>query len=143
MKEEGRIRKSAQSTGVSFALVGFGLQPDEVTRALGIEPTTAEISQVKRCGTSLKHDCGLWCYDTAKNFPGAEEDVGAHLEYLLSLFRPLRGRIEGIRPRPNAFVHLRCKPVGLAPLLLVPQIDARHVAGIAELGAALKVQIWV
>src|ERR1043166_4998167 len=89
-----KAKREDQSTGTSsasFALVGFGLRPDEVTGALGIEPTTAEISQVKRCGTSLKEDCGLWCYDTAKNFPGTEEDVGTHLGIFIEFVSSAQG----------------------------------------------------
>jgi len=140
MKPESE-KQAPATTSASFTLVGFGMQPDEVTKAFGIEPTTIDVSHVTRCGTTWKEECGLWSCDTAQRLSAEEDDIGAHLEYLLSLFRPLKSRIEEIRPRPNAIVHLRCKPVSMLRPFAAPQIDSRHIAGIADLGAALKFQL--
>jgi hypothetical protein len=133
--------RSPRATSASFTLVGFGMRPEEVTRSLGIEPTMANVSVLKRCGGERKEECGLWSWETAERLSANEDQIGAHIEYLLNLFRPLKSRIEEIRPRPNAFVQLRCKPATALHPLMMPQIESRHIGGIAELGAALKVQL--
>jgi hypothetical protein len=126
-------------TSVSFNLVQFGMRPEAVTEGLGVEPTCTDVSYVRRCGTGRKEECGLWSYDTAEAVKS--RDVREHLEHLLSVFRPLRSRLEEIRPRPNVIVEVRCEAERLRPLRL-PPLEPRHVEGIAELGAALKVALF-
>jgi len=127
-------------TSVSFNLVQFGMRPEAVTEGLGVEPTCTDVSYVRRCGTGRKEECGLWSYDTAEAVKS--RDVREHLEHLLSVFRPLRSRLEEIRPRPNVIVEVRCEAESMLRPLRLPPLEPRHVEGIAELGAALKVALF-
>ena len=124
-------------TSVSLSLVAFGMQPDAVTEGLGVEPTCTDVSYVRRCGSERKEECGLWSYDTVRSIESS--DVAEHLDYLMNLFRPLKSRLEEIRPRPNVFVEVRCEAESKLGSIRAPQVEARHIAGIAEMGAALKV----
>jgi hypothetical protein len=114
------------------------MRPEALTESLGIEPSFTDVSYVGRCGTGRKEECGVWSYDTATDL--SSHEVREHIEHLLHLFRPLNSRIEEVRPRPNAFVHVRCEPT-IAGGNLTPRIDADCIAGLAELGAALTVEI--
>ena len=120
----------------SFVLVGFAMRPEAVTELLEIEATQSNVSVVRNCATNRKEECGLWSYDTGRHI--SSDDLGEHIEHLLGLFRPLKSRLEEIAPRPNAFMHVRCAPWKSHSLT---RIDARHVAGIAELGAALRFEV--
>lgn len=127
------------ATAAILTLVGFGMRPEEVTESLGVEPGHANVSPVRRCDSGRKDDCGLWCYDTAQHVSG--DDIEKHLEHLILIFRPLISRMEEIRPRPNIFVHLRCAPASRLRPLVTPRLNAKHVAAIAELGAALTIEL--
>ena len=139
MKPEAE--KLMDTPSVSLTFVGFGMRPEAVTENLGIEPTQTDVSFVRRCGTERKEECGLWSWDSGRCV--SSRDIGEHIEHLIGLFRPLKSRIEEIRPRPNVFVRVRCIPISvLRPFCFTaPRIDARHIAAIAELGAALTVEL--
>jgi hypothetical protein len=128
------------NTSVSFSLVQFGMQPQAVTKDLGVEPTYTDVSYVTRCASGRKEECGLWSYDTAGAVKSKE--LREHLEHLLNLFRPLRSQLEEIRPRPNVIVEVRCEAQSMLRPLRLPPLEPRHVGGIAELGAALKVSLF-
>ena len=81
----------------------------------------------------------MWCYDTSQHVSG--DEIEEHLAHLISIFRPLKTQIEEIRPRPNIFVHLRCRPASRLRPMVTPRLEARHVAAIAELGAALTIEL--
>jgi hypothetical protein len=139
MKPDSERKPPGEKVSASLTLVGFGMRPETVTESLGVQPSFTNVSQVTRCGTGRKEECGLWQCDTAGSI--ASRDVSEHIEHLLHLFRPLKCRIEEIRPRPNIFVHLRCEPASIMRPLAAPRIDARHVASIADFGAALTVEL--
>jgi hypothetical protein len=136
MESQFPPKTPALSVSATLSLVAFGLQPEAVTDALGIEPSHTDVRYVRRCGTDRQEECALWSYDSASQI--SSDDLREHIEHLLGRFRPLKSRIEGARPRPNVFINLRCKPIDVAALLLAPQIEAVHVVGLADLGAALK-----
>jgi len=128
-----------QLPSAQFTLVGFGMQPESVTELLGVQPTEASISYVRRCATGRKEECGLWSFNTSGSVPS--RDIAEHLEYLGGLFKPKRSTLEEIRPKPNIFIHLRCEPAIFTHPFLAPRIEAKHIATIAELGAALTVEL--
>lgn len=128
-----------RSSSVSFTLVAFGLQPDAVTNAFGIEPSSASVDLVRKCESRRKEECGLWSYDTARKITSPE--LAEHFDHLLSLFRPIRSRVEEIRPRPNIVVHVRCKPDSSVFSFLSPRIDSRYITAFAELGASLRIEL--
>ena len=132
-------KKSPDMTSVSLTLVGFGMRPEAVTESFGIRPTQTDVGFVRDCGRGRKEECGLWSWDTAQSVSTGE--LAEHIEHLVSVFRPLKSRMEEIRPRPNVFVNVRCGPIGRVGVFRTPRIEARHVAAIAELGAALTVEI--
>lgn len=133
--EQSQIEKIS----ASLTLVGFGLRPEYLTDILGIQPSYTDVSYVTRCGTSRKEECGLWSYDTTTCV--SSRDVRKHIEYLLELFRPLRSRLEEIMPRPKVFVHVKCQAASIMQPLQAPRIDAALVTGLADLGAALTVEL--
>lgn len=128
------------TTLVSLTLVGFGMRPEAVTESFGIKPTQTDVSFVKDCGRGRKEECGLWSWDTGGVV--SSRDLREHIEHLVKLFRPLKSRMEEIRPRPNIFVNVRYEADRSAPFIMVPRIEAKHVAAIAELGAALTVEVF-
>jgi hypothetical protein len=111
------------------------MRPEAVTESLQIQASSTDVSPVRNCRTNRKEECGLWSYDSAQHL--SSPDVREHLEHLLTVFRPLKSRLEEIVPRPNLFVHLRSAPINRR----LPRIEARHIASLAELGAALTVEV--
>jgi len=134
----------ANTVSASLSFVGFGMRPDELTRILGIQPSSTDVSFLAHCKTGRKEECGLWSYETTTKVPS--RDVGEHIAHLLHLFRPLKSRLDELTPRPNVFFHVNCEAIHSKQLLgrsslplFAPRIAAGHVLGIADLGAALQV----
>jgi len=115
------------------------MRPEAITETLGIQPWCTDFGYVNHCAKGRKEECGLWSYDSAASVSSG--DITDHLEHLLRLFRPLKSRLEEIRPPPRVFVHLRCAPQSAMQPLWVPRIEAALVAGLAELGAVLDVEL--
>src|SRR5215510_14134300 len=102
------IKQKSSGVSASLTLVGFGMHPEAITESLGIEPFCTDERYVTQCGTGRKEECGLWSYNTGACVPSC--NLGEHLEHLLRLFRPLKSRLEEMRPLPNIFVHVKCNP---------------------------------
>jgi len=68
--------------------------------------------------------------------------VTDHIQHLLSLFLPIKSRIEEIRPLPriNVSVHWECSAFGVKGLT-GPQFNVDDLRGVAELGAKLEVKV--
>ncbi len=142
MKLNTPDKPHAGTVSAALTFVGYEMRPDEFTALLGVQPSFVSVSQLpakfNSGGICRGRDCGLWSYDTAGLLPS--RDIGEHIRHLIRSFRPLKNRIEEVSPRPNAFVHLRCEPI-FATQGLSPCIDADCVAGLAELGATLTVEL--
>jgi hypothetical protein len=136
--QNDKTRPAARPSAI-LTFVGFGMDPDAVTEAFGIQPTCIDVRPVRHCDSGRKEECGLWSFDTAQSI--SSPDIGEHIEQLIALFRPIKSRIEEIRPKPNIFLQLRCEPVSLLRPLIAPRIEPRHVAALADLGASLTVEL--
>ncbi len=139
MQSTSKQESPLEKVSASLTFVGFGMRPEAFTESLGIQPSFTNVSYVARCGTNRKEECGLWSYDTSARV--SSPDVREHIEHLLHLFRPLKSRIEETRAQPNVFVQVRCAPVSIMRPVIVPRIDADHIAGLADLRAALTVEL--
>jgi hypothetical protein len=130
---------------VTLTLVGYELRSEELTNKLGIEPSHTDATHLpahfvsgKVCGG---RECGLWSYETAAAVTSA--DVGEHIRHLVRTFHPLKSRIEEFVPALRTFVHARCPSISRAAQspMLSPRIEADCLAGLAELGAVLSVEL--
>ena len=126
---------------VTARLFCVGMKADEVTEALGVEPTEAQTAHEPANfgpgGLKGAQECSLWTYETA--FKVRSSDINEHLGHLLDVFLPLRSRIEDLRPLPHISVSIYWESTiaGVAG----PQIDARCIRGLAELGASLEIKV--
>lgn len=139
MQSDTNQESTLKKVSASLTFVGFGMRPEALTESLGIRPSFTDVSYVARCGSNRKEECGLWSYDTSTCL--SSPDVREHIEHLLHLFRPLKSRIEETRPPPNVFVQVRCEPISIMRPAMAPRIDADHIAGLADLRAALTVEL--
>jgi hypothetical protein len=143
MSIEAQWKSHVGKVSVRLELVGFDLQPDQLTTAFGLEPTLSDYTHVPAQftpgGLLGGRGFGKWCYDTAAHLHS--HDVNEHLRHLLGIFRPLRSQIDELRPRPALVVCVHYEST-IAGTGAAPLIDADCIAGLAELGASLVVQVF-
>ncbi len=114
---------------------------EQVTEALGIEPTEAQTAHEPAnfgpCGVAGGQECTLWSYRTSSRV--SSSDINDHLGHLLNVFLPLKSRIEDLRPIPcfSVSIYWESTIAGVAG----PQINARCVCGLAGLGASLEIKV--
>src|SRR5271165_56814 len=112
-----------------------GITGEELTGALGVEPTLAQTAHEAATfgpgGLKGAQDCTLWSYESATKV--SSSNLNDHLRHLLTVFLPLKSRIEELRPPPHISVSVCWESMiaGIAG----PQIDAECISGLAALGA--------
>jgi hypothetical protein len=127
------------SATVRFFSPGMG--GTQLTEVLGVEPTLAQTAHEPAIfgpwGLKGADDCTFWSYDTATKV--SSSDLNEHLRHLLTVFLPLKSRIEELRPPPHISVSVYWESTiaGIAG----PQIDAACIAGLAALGAGLQIKV--
>jgi hypothetical protein len=84
----------------------------------------------------------VWHYDSAAKVTST--NVSDHVHHLLSLFLPIKSRIEELRPPPriNISVYWQCSSFGVQGLT-GPQFNTDDLRGMTELGARLEVKVIV
>ncbi len=118
-----------------------GITKEQLTGSLGVEPTLAQTAYEPATfgpgGLKGAQDCTLWSYDTANKV--SSSNINEHLRHLLTVFLPLKSRIEELRPPPHIFasVYWESTIAGIAG----PRIDPRCISGLAELGAGLDITV--
>jgi hypothetical protein len=112
-------------------LIGVKLDPTEITRLLGLRPTSLV--------------AGTWCFETN---PGAAPsdilahpsctsgDVNEHLRLLLRLFKPLKPSIELLVPRPTLVVQVKWE--SNVRSTESPEIEPDCLSDLGEIGAKLS-----
>jgi hypothetical protein len=110
---------------------------EQVTEALGVEPTDAQTAQERPGGVKGARDTTLWSYDSSSRITSS--DLNDHVKHLLDVFLPLRSRIEELRPLPHIIVctYWESTIAGIAG----PQLDAQCMSGLAALGASLEIRV--
>jgi len=115
------------------------MNSDEVSEILGIQPTFSntchENVTFSPGGVIGGKECLTWGYGTSSHI--SSTDINEHLRHLLTIFLPLKGRIEELRPQPFILVHIYWE----STIASGPHIDARYIAGLAELGANLEIHV--
>ena len=143
MSNELEWKQHVGKVSATLQLFLFEMRASEVTEIFGVRPTFIDHTDVPAAftsrGLSGGRECAIWCFDTARHiYVGTTVDE--HLRYLLGVFRPLRSRLEDLRPRPVVWVRLRYEST-VAGSGVGPQIDANCLAGLAELGTTLFVEV--
>lgn len=98
---------------------------------LGLAPTHIE-------PPGGKEACAAWSYDSESHV--ASRDINAHLRHLIEVFVPRRRRLEQLSPRVMFMVDVSWESK-FAGTGIGPTIDKECIAGIAQLGASLTVQV--
>jgi len=116
-----------------------------ITDQLEIQPTwTGPVETFETFGSSqdslLRKSGCAWHYDSASRVNSPK--VSDHIQHLLSLFVPIKSRIEEMRPIPRlqVSVYWECKPTALTGLA-GPELTIEDLRGIVELGADVKVKV--
>jgi hypothetical protein len=118
-----------------------GISGEDITAALGVEPTLAQTAHEPAtfgpAGLKGAQDYTLWSYDTATKV--SSSNLNEHLRHLLTVFLPLKSRIEELRPLPriSVSVYWESTIAGIAG----PQIDAECISGLAALGARMEIKV--
>ena len=110
---------------------------EQVTEALGVEPTDAQTAQERPGGVKGVRHATLWNYDSSSKITST--DLNNHVRHLLDVFLPLKSRIEELRPLPHITVctYWESTIAGVAG----PQLDAKCISGLAALGASLEIKV--
>jgi hypothetical protein len=110
---------------------------EQVTEALGIEPTDAQTAHERPSRVKRARDATLWSYDSSSKITSS--DLNDHVKHLLDVFLPLKSRIEELRPVPHMTVctYWESTIAGIAG----PQLDAKCISGLAALGASLEIKV--
>jgi hypothetical protein len=124
---------------VTFGVSGFACDPDEVTRALGVEPDEVEregqVRVVTRRGREIRCQWNSWVLISRSR----SKDVNVQIRELL-------GRLEGVRPRWRDEFGVPSFSVMWKGNYLYagsgPFYEADVIAGIAALGAELWQDIY-
>jgi hypothetical protein len=126
----GKVAATAQ-----FFCVDMTAQ--QVTDALGVEPTDAQTAQERIGGLQGAREATLWRYDSSCKITSS--DLNEHLKHLMDVFLPLKSRIEEFRPLPHISISIYWESTvaGVAG----PQINAQCVSGLAALGATLHITV--
>lgn len=103
-------RNNVDTTSVTLRFFGEELEPDRVTRALGLQPTRARQrgDAVSTAGTEQRARTGSWLLSGEQQsrtpLPQQIEDLFARLPAELDIWRDLTGRYRG-----DLFCGLWCK----------------------------------
>ena len=138
----GHSERIIGKISATFEITCLECECSSITELLQIQPTWT--SPVETFGSSdnpmiRKSGCA-WQYDSASRIKSTK--VSDHVQHLLSLFVPIKSRIEEMRPIPRlqVSVYWECKPVALS-CLTGPEFSIQDLRGLAELGAQLKVKV--
>ncbi len=113
------------------------LTAEQVTEALGVEPTDTQTGHGRPDGLKGARDATLWSYDSSSKISSLI--LNEHVKHLLEVFLPIKSRIEELRPLPHMTVCIYWESTiaGIAG----PQLDAKCISGLAALGASLEIKV--
>jgi hypothetical protein len=142
MPVSGQLQRFVGKVSATLELRCFDYECSSVTGLLQIEPTWTsplEVSGSPGHPPPWKKGCA-WHYDSASKISSTK--VSDHVQHLLSVFLPIKSRMEEMRPPPRICisVYWECSPFGVTGLT-GPQFSAADLKGMAELGASLEVKV--
>ena len=142
MPVPGQLQRFVGKVSATLELTCFDYECSSVTELLQIQPTWTsplEVSGSPGHPPPWKKGCA-WYYDSASRISSTK--VTDHVQHLLSLFLPIRSRMEEMRPPPriNISVHWECTAFGVKGLT-GPEFKSKDLKGMAELGARLVVKV--
>jgi hypothetical protein len=127
-------------TFVTYMLVGPDLDPDHITQAVGIEPSTAirRGEPVGRLAVTLKHQDGRWMFTSQGSV--TTDDVVDHLAYVLGHLLPHASVLAEYRTRDGWWADVSCfwtSESGHGPWFTVDNLIA-----ITKLNADLSIDFY-
>ncbi len=142
MSPSGQWQRFVGKVSATLELTCFDYDCSHVTDLLELQPTWTSLLEIDRSpqhAAPWKTGCA-WHYDSASRLSSTK--VSDHVQHLLSLFLPIKSRMEEMRPPPRIkiSVHWECSAFGVTGLT-GPQFNADDLKGMAELGAQLEVKV--
>jgi hypothetical protein len=138
----GHSERIIGKVSATLEITCFECECSSITELLQIQPTwTSPVNVFGSPDDPLMRKTGCaWHYDSASHIKSTK--VSDHIQGLLSLFLPIKSRIEEIRPIPHlqVSVYWECKPVALRGLT-GPEFTVEDLRGLVELGAKLLVKV--
>ena len=130
-------------TYAAFRLVGEDLDPEAVSRALGLEPDVArakgEEITAGRVGPARQQRTGIWSLSTENHLTSTSLD--SHLGHLLGRIEPSRSQLEALRRDDDIRADFLCywrSATGHGG----PEVSAETLGRIAALGASLGIDFY-
>jgi hypothetical protein len=142
MSALGQPQRFVGKVSATLELTCFDYESSSITDLLQVQPTWTsayEIGCSPQGPPPWNKGCA-WHYDTASHISSTK--VSDHIQHLLSLFLPIKSRIEEMRPpaRINISVYWECTAFGVEGLT-GPEFESKDLKGMAELGAKLMVKV--
>lgn len=135
---------NCERTHATFRLMGDALRPDEISAALGLEPTRAmakdqEIPVGRKGKTTRRQGIGVWLLDSADVVDSTS--LERHLVHLLEAIEPVAGLLAAIRLEHDLRADLFCywlSRSGHGGPLFSPEVLSR----IAALDLVLGIDVY-
>jgi Domain of unknown function (DUF4279) len=130
------------SNAASFHLRGHDLDPDVVTRAVGVEP-----SRASRRGEPIgpesdrTHRKGGWSLDTTGVHSPADDHLNEHLCWLLDQLEPLAHQLRDVVAEQKLEAEFWCV-VYMEAANVDFELPPATLARVAALGAALRLDVY-
>jgi hypothetical protein len=142
MSAPGHLQRFVGKVSATLELTCHDYECSSVTELLQIQPTSTsplELSGSPGHPAPWKTGCA-WHYDSASKISSTK--VSDHVQHLLSLFLPIKSRMEEMRPPPHINISVRweCTDFGVKGLT-GPEFKSKDVKGMAELGARLVLKV--
>jgi hypothetical protein len=142
MSPPGQMQRFVGKVSATLELTCFDYECSTVTELLQLQPTWTsplEVFGPPHQPPPWKNGCA-WHYDSGSII--SSTNVSDHIQHLLSLFLPIKSRLEEMRPPPRIKVslHWECTAFGVTGET-GPQFEAKDLKGMAELGAWLEVKV--
>ncbi len=138
----GQLQRFVGKVSATLELTCFEYECSAISDLLQVQPTWTSplhFSSSTHLPAPWKNGCA-WHYDTARSV--SSTNVSEHVQHLLSVFLPIKSRVEEMRPSPliNISVYWECSAFGVTGMT-GPQFTADDLKGMAELGATLEVKV--
>jgi hypothetical protein len=137
-----RISGHAWSTVATFWLRGERLDPDVITRVMGIEPNRADRRGEPRASNpQYKHRTGAWTLESENVLSREDDHLDDHLRWLLDRLEPRAPALAEVVADQGLDVEFWCVVWMDGPncdFALPPETIGR----VAALGAALRLDIY-
>ena len=137
-----RISGGSWSNTATFQLRGSRLDPDVVTRAIGIEPSRANKRGEPRANNPERtHRTGIWSLKSDEVLSRADDHLDDHLRWLLDQLEPRARELRDVIAEQELDAQFWCA-VFMEALNCDFALPPETIGRMAALGATLRLDIY-